>query len=693
MQRDVMSRWIIETKFFFLFLILFFFFSYLSISLCVCVLGNTGRKMEESPKDAVETATSLRDDPLLERLRKKHTGLRQHCLDEAQKALEMENLFASKRMHNLPPSLDLISDEITLALNEIAMRCEEYAVPCVGQLLKDVRARMNQQLREAYASLEAGHKSAFYNLEEKTAGTRQSLEVGDSARKLGIAAMQQSEREPAPSNKEGSQKAFVENDQSRMRGTSFKSLSARDFFSSTLSVFAEITAVLLRCEVVRIFLYDEYDNLRCGARFPFNTTVGDPLAGNDKELMLAKEIHTTVCRKYIAINGREPQRLTMSERDHGVMEEELQQLGWKSMTSCLIFPIFSSIGCGRPYGMIHAVNKQGVTFDQPGVFDENDEVFVSMTARLLGCLLTRYPIKYFQLPVGQKLRKSFVSSLTRDAETHLAPLLRDEVEGGAEVGNKANQMFSRVLFFRAPINAVYQSPSLRKKVRKLESLKIIDKTLSTVEFDISALEELWRVGHDENILMYQECQQLNEQLNTLQILLRTVLDAIGASRVLGNMGDLASYLQLLELYARQENVSMLTELISQVLLNARVDVPVPPELKGVPPGRLSPTEMIRIERRVAQTPSKLKFGAAAPSGVRTYSYDPQRRREQVRFFNELAEKRALDVALRDVPKVVKGYKTETVAAQTKKVNQPVSSLLHFGPTDYASKRPFQLGKR
>ncbi|RNF09408.1 hypothetical protein TraAM80_02206 [Trypanosoma rangeli] len=650
--------------------------------------------MKESPKDEEETEASQGDDPLLERLRKKHTVLRQQCLHEAQKAMEVDNLFASKRMHNLPPSLELISDEITLALNEIAMRCEEYAVPRVGQLLKDVRARMNQQLREAYASLEAGHKSAFYKLEEKTAGTRQSLETNASARKqVGTTAMQQSERELAPSNEERGQNAFSDRNQLRMQGTASKSLSARDFFSSTLSVFAEITAVLLRCEVVRIFLYDEYDNLRCGARFPFSSTVGDPLAGNDMELMLAKEIHTTVCHKYIAINGREPQRLTVSERDHGVMEEELQQLGWKSMTSCLIFPIFSNDDCGRSYGMIHAVNKQGVAFDRPGMFDENDEVFVSMTARLLGCLLTRYPIKYFQLPVGQKLRKSFVSLLTKDAETHLPPLLRDEVEGGAEVGNKANQMFTRVLFFRAPINAVYQSPSLRKKVRKLESLKIIDKTLSTVEFDISALEELWRVGHDENILMYQQCQQLNEQLNTLQILLRTVLDAIGASRVLDNMGDLAGYLQLLELYARQENVPMLTELISQVLLNARVDIPVPPELKGVPPGRLSPNEMIRIERRIAQTPSKLKFGAAAPSGVRTYSYDPQRRREQVRFFNELAEKRALDVAARDAPKSVKGYKAETVAAQTKKVNQPVSSLLHFGPTDYASKRPFQLGKR
>ncbi|RNF27213.1 uncharacterized protein Tco025E_00520 [Trypanosoma conorhini] len=647
--------------------------------------------MEGPPTDELG-ASPLPRDLLLERLREKHARLRQHHLDEVQKSQELENLFTSKKMHDLPPSLDLISDEITLALSEIGRRCEEHAVPQVGQLLKDVRAMMNRQLREAYASLEAGYKSAFHKLEEKAAGPRRPQETANAARKSGTAALQRSQSESAPSNEERSQNASSDKDQSKMRVTAAKSFSVREFFSSLLSVFAEITAVLLRCEVVRIFICDEYDNLRCGARFPFDSTVGDPLAGSDMELMLAKEIHTTVCRKFIAVNGREPQRFAVSERDRGAMEEELRQLGWNSMTSCLIFPIFSSEGCGRSYGMIHAVNKQGVAAGRPGLFDENDEVLVSMTARLLGCLMTRYPTKYFQLPVGKKLRKSPISSLTRNDEPHLPPLLEDEVEGAAKVGNKANQMFTRVLFFRAPINAIYQPRSLRKKVRKLESLHIIDKTLSTVEFDIAALEELWRVGHEENTIMHRQCQELNEQLNTLQILLRTVLDAIGASRTLGSMGELASYLQMLELYARQENIPMLAELISQVLLNARLEISLPPELKGLPPGRLSPNEMIRIERRIAEIPSKLKFGAAAPSGVRTYSCDPQRRREQVRFFNQLAEKRALDAAAKGAPKPIRGYKRETEAARAKKVNQPASSLLLFGPTDYASKRPFQLGK-
>ncbi|EKF33648.1 hypothetical protein MOQ_002472 [Trypanosoma cruzi marinkellei] len=644
---------------------------------------------KETPMEGVEKATA--ENLLLVRLREKHAELFRQRTSELQKALEVEHSFASRKMHNLPPSLDLISDEIVIKLNEIGTRCEEYAVPQVGQLLKDVRMMMNRQLREAYASLEAGYKSAFHKLEEEAEGSRRWPEASNTTRQSEGKSKWKLQAESSSPTEDSNQSKYFCKERLKRQDTVPKTLRVRDTFLTMLGFFAETTAVLLRCEVVRIFLYDEYENLRCCARFPFNSTLGDPTSGNDMELMLAKELHSTVCQKCIAVNGREARLVAMRERDRGALEEELQQIGWHSMTSCLIFPVFSSDGCGRAFGMIHAVNKQGVSVGKTGTFDDNDEVFMSVTARLLGCLLTRYPTKLFVLSVGEKLRNFIPSSLKKNEESHLPPIFQDEVEGAAEVGNKANQMFTRVLLYRAPINVIYQTRSLRKEVRKLESLNVIDRALSTVEFDIAALEELWRVGREENIIMYQQCQRLNEQLNALQILLRNVLDAIGASRVLCSMSDLVRYIQALEVYARQENISMITELISGVLTNPRAGVPALPGLGEDSPERLSPTEMIRIERRVAQTPLKLKFGAETPSNVRTYSYDPERKREKVRFLNQLAEEREMNFVAKFAMKPVARHEAETKTTMAKRANQPAPFFVQFGPTDYASKRPFQIG--
>lgn len=618
--------------------------------------------------------------------------LRLRHLKEAQKELEVEYSFESKKMHNLPPSLDLISDDIAIALNEIEWICEEHKVPHVGKLLKDVRAMMNRQLREAYASLEAGYKSGFHKLEKAEEEVRRKLET-KKAQEKSEQHVKKLLAEQEISSDGQMQSEYCTGSQKKTQDPTKKTLSVRETFSLTTSFFAEMTAVLLGCEVVRIFLYDEYENLKCCARFPVDSTHGDPMEGTDMELMLAREIHRTVCRKGVAVNGREPQSLMISERERDLLEEELKTSGWKSMTSCLIFPIFSTQGCRRSYGMIHAVNKQGISPDRPGTFDENDEVFVSVTARLLGCLLTRYPVGYFTQPIGQRLLQHLGSFLTqKDSQRHLPPLLLDEVEEASEIGNKANQMGTRVLLYRAPINAIYQTRLARRKARKLEALNMVDKSLSTVEFDLDALEELWQVAHEENTVMYRQCQSLNEQVNMLQILLRNILDGIGASRTLGTMREMTNYLQVLEFHARQENIPMLTELISKVLLNARAEIDVPQELEGVDPGHISFNELVGIERRIAQTPSKLKFGAAAPPNVRTYACDPQRRRDQVRFFDELAKRREMDSAVGAEPVVSQRYLRETSAARAKKVDHSVSTLVHFGPTDYAAKRLFRLKK-
>ncbi|KAH9577628.1 hypothetical protein LSM04_009588 [Trypanosoma melophagium] len=647
------------------------------------------------------------EDPLLERLRAKHEQLRLSHLKQMQKSLDEEHSIAYAKMNKLPVSLDLCSDEITVALNEIGARCEEYHVPQVGQLLKDVRTMMNRQLREAYSYMEKGYKSAFHKLNEEAMEARRQRELAEQKEQY-----QQQQQQDGEKNDETIEESTIKQNlkkelgsfsgvlhqstsdnknQKKVNGP--KLFSLREAFSVTTSFFAEMLAALLRCEVVRIYLYDEYENLVPSARFPVSAKKGDPMSGTDLELMLANEVHRTVCRKCIAVNGKEAQHLTISERDRELMEEELKQSGWKSMTSCLIFPILSNEGFGRSYGMIHAVNKQGVSYERPGVFDENDEVLMSVASRLLGSLLTRYPVKYFMLPVGNLIQNCVDSQLSKHVgKDHLPPLMVDEVEAAAEVGNKAIQMITPILVYRAPINAIYQSRTLRKKTRKLEVLNMIDKGLSTVEFNLVALEELWKTGHEENTVLYKHCQQLNEQVNTLQILLRNVLDGIGASRTINNTGELSNYLQMLELYARQENIPMIIEIISQVLLKARVDEKIPLESQNIEPRRLSPSEIIKMERRIAQTPSKLKFGAAEMPNVRTYLSDPDRRREQVRFVNKLAEQRAKDCESRNIPIRVSRYKSDTRATVAKKVNQQNTQLISFGPTDYASNRPFNLEK-
>ncbi|KAG8349102.1 hypothetical protein ERJ75_000713000 [Trypanosoma vivax] len=634
-------------------------------------------------------------DLLLNRLQMKHAHLRVNHLVNLKSSVEQEHSDASKKMHKLPISLDLLSDEIVLTLNEITVRCEEYGVPHVGQLLKDVRAMMNQQLREAYSHIEAGYKSAFHKLEEEQEARKRRQDSPLDRRRSSPAQCEKTVASDKPPGKRQSVSTDSRDDATRRHKWSesgmTKALSIGDAFSTTTSFFAEAVAVLLKCEVVRIYLYDAYDNLKCCTRFPFDATRGDPMSGTYLELMLAKEIHTTVCQRRIAVNGREPQQMTIRECDRKAMEEEIEQSGWKSMTSCLIFPIFAD-DSKKSFGMIHAMNKQGFSEGAAGTFTEDDETLILQAARLFGSLLSRYPTKYFMHDMGDMARQfvnvSFVKEPERD---HLPQVIVDEVEAAAVVGNKAVQASPRVLIYRAPVNIIYQTRAIRKKARKLAALHIVDRALSTVEFDITALEELWRVGHEENRVMYEHCQQLNEKFNTLQVLLQHVLDGIGASRNIQTLDRLVQYLRTLEVYARQENISMITDLISEALLHGKVDGLVPEEVKELNNEPLTNEEVVRLERRLERVEGKLKFGASTMQHVQTYSCNPDLRREQVRFFNNLAEKRTAMRVVNDAPGDTPRYESQTASTRAKVVKQKSPDIIHFGPSDYASKRPFRLG--
>ncbi|CCD16794.1 unnamed protein product [Trypanosoma congolense IL3000] len=230
---------------------------------------------------AAECLSDSRDS-LYKRLQMKHAELRVNHLVNLRKTLEIENAAASKKFHKMPMSLDLISDEINLALSEITVRCEEHGVPQISHLVKEVRTMMNRQLREAYGHIEAGYKSAFHKLRETSEVQDRRHERTTVAEELNSKPREVAEPNDSVPPVGGEQclndkKADKNTDKRNPSGQ--KILSLTEAVSATTTFFAESIAVLLRCEIVRVYLYDDYGNLNLCARFPCDVTKGDPISG------------------------------------------------------------------------------------------------------------------------------------------------------------------------------------------------------------------------------------------------------------------------------------------------------------------------------------------------------------------------------------------------------------------------------
>lgn len=345
-------------------------------------------------------------------------------------------------------------------------------------------------------------------------------------------------------------------------------VSLHEGLSMTTALFAESLATLLMCEVVRIYLFDEHHNLHCSACYPFHARQGDPMRATYTEIMLAKELHSTVCDRCIAVNGSAPDYKYLTERDLQLVAEEQSARGWASMQSCLIFPILSSAGANRSYGMIHAVNKACTPAAEPNTFTAHDETIMSISARVLGCILTRYPAPYFTLRVGEALRRAiFPCDDTASLDDHLPQrLIDDDIAAAAAVANRAVASHGSMVIYRAPISSIYETRVHHTRKKKFAHLLEKDTTLSLMEFNMLLTNQSWQEGMQKNVQMHQTCRAFHDELQSCRLLLRNLLDGLAVTRVMESMSEVAEYLRKLELFGRSEGNDMIVEHTNRALM-------------------------------------------------------------------------------------------------------------------------------
>lgn len=682
------------------------------------------------------------EDPVFLRLCDKYN--RQHNQQMVGKMSKLEKDLSrqAERFSQLPPGVELLTDETIILFNRLEALCTEHKLTQGVSLIHKLRDATNNELRRSLRYLEEGYTSAFTGL-IKAAEYRQMAATqlpadfahGKALSPVAVSSSPTHKAFPGtttvevpscdfPSDWNQLKRHLVAEEMAHQAQNSVKNLprklTIRESLSSITGLLAESLATLLLCEVVRIYLYDEHQNLHCCACFPFHATRADPMHGTYTEIMLAKQIHTMVCTKYIAINGSEPQYNMLSGRDVELIQEEVKESGWGSMHSCLIFPIVSHEGANRSVGMIHAVNKVSVTRSQPGHFSSDDEVMMSVTARVLGCILTRYPVNYFTLRVGEAFRKVVHPHEENSLNSHLPAQEPEIVEDAAETGLKALASPHPIMIFRAPISDVYQTRIHRIRKRKLGNLIQADSTLSTVEFNLTALTELWETGMKDNVVMHQQYRTLTEQLNNSKLLLRNVLDGLAATRSMTDPDESARYIKKLELFARSECTDMLAEFISNTLLLCNASprygrrLPASCSREELSPEGspklssfaglgnslfLTPAETQELRRQHANLNRKVasKLHVDGPDCIPAYSTDPQSKRAQFHFIDEVIKERE---HLRAAEKSTRSHSRREPSssragnATTHHRNPPQRTLSRkenvTAKTDFTLKRPFQI---
>lgn len=401
-----------------------------------------------------------------------------------------------------------------------------------------------------------------------------------------------------------------------------KLFSLKECCSAVPSFFAESLASLLVCEVVRIYLYDENHNLHCCCTYPYHAFQADPMHGTYKEIMLAKDFHSMVCSQLMAVNGYESKRRSLRKDEQlPQVKKDLEGSGWSSIRSCLMFPIIPLLGANKnALGMIHCANKVAVSSKEPAAFTNNDEVLCSMASRLLGCMLSRYPVANFSLRVGEVLRKAtFPFEPTTAIDDHLQDRLHDVVEDAAEAGHRAMVAPVPIMILRAPLNEIDPSKEKRARARKMgTTLAMHDSTLSSVEFNIRSVNELWQTGMEENIIMHQQYRKLEESMRRTKLLLQNILDGLAAARSMHRAEDITMYLQTLELFGRSESVEMLSEFIAETLIGGRMKPKgerklLFPDLPTLPPASLIGVDSVLIRVDDGPPPPRAQSSATSAS--------------------------------------------------------------------------------
>ncbi|KAG5494137.1 hypothetical protein JKF63_01972 [Porcisia hertigi] len=619
-------------------------------------------------------AESREMDPLLERLQNSYTRQKRRAAAQTRRRTEHELKAAAAYHSDLPVNLELLSDDTACLFEELQLLLE----PRHGQrksmsrevaLLQRIRVQVNREMRASLSCIEQGYTSGFEKLLHTAEKKEPPAPLAKTSAPLSTAA-------PARNSEPGAAESPAKS--STKLSPTPSHLALREVFSGFISVMAESLAVLLQCEVVRVYLYDTHACLQCVAQFPYRVKRANPMHSNHIAMMAAREVHDIVCQERLAVNGwlsrSQSANYSSDTASEDGVEGKTVVTGLEDIRTCLLLPIFSPQGVGKAYGMIHAVNKQcpttlGIPADAstevPHLgFNADDETLASSVARVIGTVCSRYPPDFFSVSgAGEKFRRM---AFPGDAEVlsltaHLPPVLQDEVKEAAEVAQLALTCLTPILVYRVPMESLYEKrlSEGNGQRRKLSIMRSREGTVSSVEFNLRCMNELWEKSRGDNVVLHTQYRVLEEKVHRTQLLLRNILDGVATARAMPLSTDVAQYLHNLEMYGRSERTERMAAYVSEQMLaipasttskldspDPSVKTPISQPASSAERCHMGDSELRALQRHHARlntvTPASLHF--EGPSGVRSYTTDPVQKRQQVRFIDELcrlAEKKTL----------------------------------------------------
>lgn len=463
-------------------------------------------------------------------------------------------------------------------------------------------------------------------------------------------------------------------------------LTLSESMSTATALLTESLAVSLRCELVRLYMLDDKKNLVRAAEYPFpdmkDSNGPDLFSGNYTERGLAKALFSVVCEKGLAVSGVDARQATTEGDDpdqSGSSSTHAADPKRHLIRNCLVWPIILPSGHQRVAGMIHAINKEGAHEDERRRFTSEDEYSMHEAAKLFGNILERYPVKLFQVDIGSTIFKACHPD--KVLIPHLPMVISDSVEGAQRIGNEIIRTNPHIIIYRGPMATIYKQGSRDKKSEDyVPAAGGALSTITTVEYNLEALNDLWKSGYDENVMMHRQCRLWSTKVHDLHTIIKQFVDALVVARGIKDLNELLMYLRSMELLVRSENAPLLADHINSTMDNVRKSLEgkrrgthsrgmsssVPPHSPTFKSDPSSPTEsptanaggaewssphggelqatrgeIMEVARR-RERGSAMKNIATihidGPSNVRGYTCDTETKRNQVKAIDDMIER-------------------------------------------------------
>jgi hypothetical protein len=419
--------------------------------------------------------------------------------------------------------------------------------------------------------------------------------------------------------------------------TAAPKLSLAEAVSTTTAMLAESLATSLQCRLVRIYI-KTHNELKTAASYPFRelgkhngldfNTSGLPDESPDPPLLpaalekvLLKSLKSAVLEKGIAIHGQDTKALMAD-----VLRNQPNANTF--LKSCLAWPVFQPSGIRRISGMILAINKEGPTPDDARKFTSDDEYTMKLAAKMLGCMTERYPAELFAADCGGLIHR--YCHPDRLIKPHIPFWITEEVNAAQRIANDALRHEPTTSIFRGPLQAMLKIQARDKT--NAEEFKVTASSIVGVEYSIEAMTDLWKSGYDENVAMHHQYRQVTTKLRDLQSIVKSFLEAVVVARNIKQFEELVMYLRSMELLLRGENAKLFSEHIQatmEQLVRSNPKEPQPP----------NPSELEALYRRrmVSSMTSVAVMHIDGPENVRSYTCDPETKRQQVHAIEKVVE--------------------------------------------------------